>query len=149
MSKQFEGVFELFQEQPRRQVNGDKLQIVLEKPFTEQDQKDLVDFFDQSVQVKIREYIEGDEKKTSPVMIDDIFEVTAVKLRRLANGNKTSFVLEKMYDRDNHRRVVDLFSKDVSVFMEIIQQELPGMEDREEETSKEQDESLGLELVEN
>jgi len=128
MEKIFEGIFELFQEQPRRQVNGDKLQIVLEKPFSEEDQKNLVDYFDQSVKVKIKEHIEGNEKG-SIVIIEDIFEVTAVKLRRLANGNKTSFVLEKMYDRDNHRRAVELFQKDVYVTMEIIQQDLPGMED--------------------
>jgi len=128
MSKNFEGIFELFSEQPRRQANGDKLQIVLEKPFSEEDQKNLVDYFDQSVKVIIEEHA-GDAEKGSIVIINDIFEVTAVKLRRLANGNKTSFVLEKMYDRDNHRRVVDLFQKDVHVVMEIIQQELPGMEE--------------------
>ncbi len=131
MSKKFEGIFELFHEQPRRQVNGDKLQITLEKPFTEDEQKKLVDFFDQSVRVKIYEHTDENYQDGSPVAITDIFEVTAVKLRKLANGNKTSFVLEKMHDRDNHRRAVELFQKDVNVFMEIIQEDLPGMEDEE------------------
>lgn len=132
MSKIFEGTFELFHEQPRRAVNGDKLQIVLEKPFSEQDQKDLVDFFDQSVNVKIREYAETKGEAENPVSIDDIFEVTAVKLRRLANGNKTSFVIEKMYDRESHRNVIELFQKDVDISMEIIQDDLPGMMEGEE-----------------
>ena len=150
MGKQFEGVFELFNGYPRLGINGDKLQIIFEKAFSEEEQKSLVDFFDQSVQVKIHEQ-EQEDITADPIIIDDIFGVTAVAMRKLANGNKTRFVLEKMYDRDNHRRIVELFQCKVNVFMEIIQQELPGMEDREDredEINEEQDSSLGLELVE-
>ena len=148
MSKQFEGVFELFNGYPRLGINGDKLQIIFEKAFCEKEQKLLVDFFDQSVKVKIHEY-DPEDLDASPVIIDDIFEITAVRIRRLANGNKTSFVIEKMWDRDNNRRIVELFQKEVTVSMEIIQEDLPGLEDPEDETTEEAEESLGLELVEN
>ena len=131
MSKQFKAVFELFNERPIPQ--SDKLQLIFKRPYSEEEQIKLVPFFDKPVQAQIREYVPEGGEKTTEAEIDGVFHVISTKPDRLANGNKTGFVIEKMYDRENHKNVIQLYQKDCEIFMEIIQEELPGMEEAAEE----------------
>lgn len=142
MERKIELIIELFNEKPVPQ--SDKLQLFFKKPYSESEQIKLVPFFDKSVQAKIYEHVPEGGEQTTDVIIDDIFHVTSAKPDRLANGNKTGFVIEKMHDRENHEKAVHLYQKECVIVLEIIQNELPGMAEDEEEIETEEENDLQM-----
>jgi hypothetical protein len=144
MSKKFESVFELYYYQPRRQVTGNKFQMVFKKTYSEAEQHKLDGFFDEDVSIRVIEHVPGGASMTTDVVIEGIFHVMNISPQRLASGNKCNFVLENMLDRSNLEKAASLFEKDTSIFMEIIQQELPGMAEDEEEVVENEENILPL-----
>lgn len=124
--KQMEGIFELFDLSVRRLANGNKLRIVLECVEDLDVEKKLIEFRGENVKAMLAQQ-SSDGKQA--VNVEDVFEVFDIKCRRLRNGDKLSFILEQLYEKEKEIELVKLRYDNVKIFMEKIQDQLFNDED--------------------
>lgn len=123
---QIEFVIEMFDLSVRRLANGNKLRVVLEASEDLELEKKLIEFRGDNVKAIITQAQEP-EAKNDQAIIEASFEVFDIKCRRLRNGDKLCLILEKMYDKNDELSLVKMRANDVSIFLERINAELPGL----------------------
>lgn len=116
--KTYERQFELSDIKVRRLVNGCKLRVVLELPYNQEIEKQVIELRNSNIKVKISDI------KNNIICNDKIFSVFDIKVRKLANGDRLSFILENLYTKETELEIVGKRFDDIILTAEVIEEDL-------------------------
>ncbi|HJX49855.1 MAG TPA: hypothetical protein VJ438_00150 [Candidatus Nanoarchaeia archaeon] len=133
--KEVKGQFELFDIDVKRTVQGNRLRVFLRVEEDKSLEKKIIDFRDENVLVTINQIVPP-ESIADIISVEKKFILFDSKSKTSRNGRSTYVILDKDYDKEDHKELLDLQFQDVNVTVVLTDPDLPFKEEEPEPESQ-------------
>ena len=136
--KKFDGVFELFDIDVKRSMQGNKLVLTFKADENKAIEKKLIDWRDEWAEVSIRQKL-PQESVGEIITVKDKFQVKDIRVRNSKNGNNLFLYVERPYEKVKEVEIVELR------FQEVVIDMIPTEPELFQNAQSEVDDDIGFE----